>query len=131
MGTPKSFSSVIASSDVFSYCTHNMCLLSLDGEQCILPYLIPSAISGTSPLTDLGHPGVVDSPPGNLYPRKSLVSSANIVVVHMTGKSLIKMTNRIGPSTLPSGMPLRIPAQVYNLPFTTTCCCLPERMFSI
>ncbi|KAK2149700.1 hypothetical protein LSH36_441g01050 [Paralvinella palmiformis] len=41
--------------------------------------------------------------------------------VHVTSpdRSLIKMTNRIGPSTLPCCMPLSIPARVDNLPFTT------------
>ena len=41
------------------------------------------------------------------------------------------MTNTIVPSTLPCGMPLRILAQVDNLPFTTTRCRLSEKKFSI
>ena len=38
MVTPKSFPSVIASRGYFSYCTHNMDLLSLDEEHCIWPH---------------------------------------------------------------------------------------------
>ena len=57
-------------------------------------------------------------------PWKSLVSSANIFAVYMisSGGYLMQMTNRIGQSTLPCGVSLRIPAQVDNLPFTTTRC---------
>jgi len=58
------------------------------------------------------------------------VSSVNIFAVHVTGRLLIKMTNRIGPSTLSCGMPLRSPTHVDNLLFTTTRCLLPEKKFS-
>ena len=42
----------------------------------------------------------------------------------ISGRSLIKITNSTGPSTLPCGTPLVTFDQSENIPFTDTLCCL-------
>ena len=60
---------------------------------------------------------------------ETLVSSAYIVHhdSRISGRSLIKITNSTGPSTLPCGTPLVTFDQSEYIPFTDTLCCLPMR----
>ena len=56
--------------------------------------------------------------------RYNFVSFANRYVVDDTlfGRSLMNITNRIGPRTDPYGMPLVTPCHLENLPFRCTLC---------
>ena len=59
----------------------------------------------------------------------SFVSSANsfTVLLSSLGRSLMYITKRVGPSTLPCGMPLVTAAGVELHPFTCTLCVRPVR----
>jgi len=64
MVTPKSFSSVIASTEVFLI----LCSKLVKPTWRTLHFAsLNLPVSGTRPLTDLGNPGVVDSYHGNLH----------------------------------------------------------------
>ena len=65
--------------------------------------------------------------------RKNLVSSAKILTSPSmeSGRSLMNIRNRIGPSMLPCGIPLTTSAHVDLPPLTITLCFLPVRKLSI